>query len=111
MKSALEQMFTGFSADAEVGDVQDFGWFGLVRGPMKSALYSGDHADDAELWEQLDPDTRAQLETCAGVIVGEDSQGFIDVRIIDSANELDLEWAKIEAEAAEFYAEQDSLDR
>lgn len=97
MKNALESFFTGFEVDAECGDVQGAGWYGLVRGSLLTGTAP-------EGWSELSDDDRAALVSCAGVIIGEDSQGFIDVRIIDDGAELDSEWARIEAEVEAFEA-------
>lgn len=104
MESNLESFFRGWSVDAECGDVQGAGWYGIVRGPITGGC-DGPGADDA--WAELSEDDRQSLILCAGVIIGEDSQGFINVRIIDDAAELESEWARIESEVSEF---EDSIE-
>lgn len=94
--------------DEEVGDVQDFGWYGLLRfkaEPDGSVREFDDYAVELE----LSPDEIAEdLRGHAGGIIYEDSQGFVDVTLFKTEGELEKAWDELLSEAEEFYGEEDS---
>ena len=82
--------------DDELGDANESGWCGLIRGPLKLDgscvdLVPEDLAD-------LDDDDRRTLATMSGAVVYEDSQGFVDVETFDTADELEQRWAYLQEE-------------
>jgi len=87
----------------EVGDVGDFGWYGWFElGPEALKRTEEIAADERD---RLDPEERELIRESYGVILSEDEQGFVSVDYFDTEKELKRRWAKIEAEAEEFYEE------
>lgn len=79
--------------DSEAGDVSEYGeWYGLIR---HGQTIFRDH--DPSL-EPLNDEEREELTSCAGVIIREDSNGFVHVDYFDTTEALDAAWAKIEHE-------------
>ena len=80
--------------DEEVGDVQNAGgWAGLMRGP-----FDPDCADATT--NSLTPADLAYLQSCAGVILKEDSLGFVTATWYDDGQESMMEdtWTRLEVE-------------
>jgi len=73
--------------DDEVGDVQDFGWYGKVD------------LGDLNIKESGNP--------VAGAIVHEDSSGFFTYSTYPRKDEFEQDWNEIIAEAQEYYDEGD----
>ena len=83
--------------DAECGSVSESGyWYGMMR--HGHTIFR----DHDPMRESLNEAEQEQLTSCAGVIITEDSQGFVYVEYFDKMDELDAKWAAIE--------EADSLD-
>ena len=61
-------------------------WYGLMK--HGSTIFR----DHDPLLDTLNDDERDQLISCAGVIVREDSDGFVYVRYFDETDELDAAW-------------------
>lgn len=87
--NTADEYFHGLTLDGccdeETGDVESFGWYGLVM------------LDDGPIvinWE-------GGSQTVYGAIVHEDSQGFVDVTYYDCAAEASAQFAMIEDEYAE----------
>jgi hypothetical protein len=84
--------------DEETGSTQELGWFGLFQGPV---------IDPAAMDVQTNPELTAeeieQLQQCAGAIVTEDSNGFVSATIYTSADELNKDWQRIDAQYDEYY--------
>ena len=79
--------------DDEIGsDDTGGGWFGLMRGGR--SIFQ-DH--DPELVSLNDAE-RELIESSAGVIVAETSDGFVYVDYIETDEELDRKWAELRAE-------------
>ncbi len=74
-------------------------WFGLMR--HGSTIFK----DHDPLCEALTVTERETLTACAGVILREDSDGFVAVTYYDTKEDMDRDWSAIEAESAE--AEED----
>jgi len=90
--------------DEEVGDAQDFGWYGLMRLKPDDSDYFIDLADEGG-WD--DPEGAwDQLKGKAGAIIYEDSQGSVDVTYYATEDALNKAWDKILQEADEFYGEE-----
>jgi hypothetical protein len=80
----------------ETGDVSETGrWYGLMRSgrsifrnhdPMLAALNEAEHE---------------MLTSSAGVILSEDSQGFVSVDYYDTPKELDAAWAALQTDRGE----------
>jgi hypothetical protein len=76
--------------DDETGDVAETGvWYGLMR---HGRTIFRDH--DPHL-ESLNDDERQKLIACAGVIVSEDSCGFVMVAYYDTDEELNAAWCEV----------------
>lgn len=82
--------------DDEIGDCNGFGWFGLMRNG-RSIFRDHDPA-----LESLNPAEQEQLTSAAGVIVSEDSQGFVTVAYFDTEQALDARWRTLSRQAAQF---------
>lgn len=80
-------------ADAEVGSVDEGRWYGLMR--HGRTIFK----DHDPFLETLNEEEREQLTSCAGVILTEDSQGFVYAEYFDTMDALDAKWAEIEREA------------
>lgn len=76
--------------DDETGDVAEIGvWYGLMR---NGSTIFRDH--DPHL-ESLNDEEREKLTSCAGVIVFEDSNGFVGVTYYTTDEELDAAWQEV----------------
>ena len=76
---------------AECGSVSETGrWYGLMAGPI---LRDRNDADQEPL---LNSAERAELASCAGVILTESDQGFVDVEYYETETELHTAWDEIE---------------
>jgi hypothetical protein len=82
--------------DAETGDSSTTGWYGLMR---HGRTIFRDHDP---MLETLNEAEREKLTTCAGVILFEDSNGFVSITYYDTEEKLDAVWAQIEKENEEF---------
>jgi len=92
-------------ADEEAGDM-DFGrWYARFDGPFDKTLARNFPAE----YKLLDADDREELHNAVGVIITEDTQGFIDIETYTSKKKLDKVWGEIEADVSEFY-EADEAD-
>ena len=81
--------------DSECGSVDETGrWYGMMRGSLSLS-----HADKRDCdYFDLNSAERAELTKYAGVIVSEDSQGFVSVEYFKTTEELDEAWSEIEIE-------------
>ncbi len=84
--------------DDEVGSSDNGAWFGLMRNG--STIF----VDHDPLLESLNEAEQDLLSSSAGVIVREDSDGFVVVQYFTSRQELDRVWSEI---VASFAAEED----
>lgn len=82
--------------DDELGDVGGFGWFGLMR---NGRTIFQDHDPSLETLNSAEQD---QLTSCAGVIVSEDSQGFVHVEYFDTDEHLTKRWEVLCKQAQQF---------
>ena len=78
--------------DAECGDANATGWYGMMR---NGRTIFRDH--DPSL-ESLNEEEREKLTSSAGVIIREDSDGFVCITYYDTNEALDAAWAEIERE-------------
>lgn len=78
--------------DAECGSVDELGWYGLMR---NGRTIFKDH--DPNL-EPLNDAEKKLLTESAGVILSEDSNGFVYVQYFETTMELNAAWSKIESE-------------
>lgn len=98
LDSAIYELSLDGGPDEEVGDAQDFGWYGLMRG--------GEFLRDLEsAGIKIDRNDERFLEKQAGCIIHENSQGQVYVDWYEDEDELEADWKSIEDEAEEFYAE------
>lgn len=82
--------------DSEAGDVSEYGeWYGLMRNGRTI------FRDNDPFLEPLNDEEREHLTSSAGVIIREDSQGFVFVNYFDSEENLDKKWAEIEKQFAD----------
>lgn len=105
--------------DEEVGDSQDFGWYGMLRFKPGELLELVEEMLDGQgAYERQSGRTRDKgpsdeltdeeadlLDYSVGVIMTEDSQGFVHIDYYEDETELAADWKKLQAEAEEFYAE------
>lgn len=96
--------------DEEESESEGMGWYGIMR---NGRTIFRDH--DPNL-ETLTADEQEQLTSSAGVILREDSQGFVYVTYYDNAEALELAWSQIvdsfredEAENPNHYSIQDAV--
>jgi hypothetical protein len=76
--------------DDEIGDVAETGaWYGLMRNG--STIFR----DHDPLLESLNDDEQEKLTSCAGVILSEDSNGFVTVAYYDTDQQLDKAWREV----------------
>jgi len=80
-------------ADEETATVNG-SWYGLMR---HGQTIFKDH--DPGL-ESLNEEEREQLTSAAGVIISENSDGFVQVSYFDEKEKLEASWAAIQAEYA-----------
>jgi hypothetical protein len=78
--------------DDECGESEAGGWFGLMR--HGHSIFR----DHDPMLETLTEAEAELIKGCAGVIVSEDSQGFVSVEYFDTTEALEAEWARIQAE-------------
>jgi hypothetical protein len=82
--------------DDELGDVSENGrWYGVLR-DGRSIFRNHD-----PMLETLNEAEQEMLTSSAGVILSEDSQGFVSVDYYDTPEELDAGWAALQAQAGE----------
>lgn len=95
--------------DEQCGDVETIGWYGLLRGPIEAGSLG-----------KLDWDTEGGLTHAealwladnakAGVIVYENSQGFVSVDYINDRGVLAIRWDAIERGVEAYEEEQSYCD-
>lgn len=88
--------------DAELGEVDGFGWYGLLR--HGHTIFK----DHDPMQESLTEDERDFLSSMAGVIVSEDSYGFAYFEYVEDMDELDAKWGALEAAYEEWLEEVES---
>lgn len=90
--------------DEEIGDVSDFGWYGLMSGDAGFLLEPDAIPRIArEEKDRLTPEEMRELKETVGVIIHENDQGFVGVTYYKSAVKLKKAWEKLAEEAEEFY--------
>jgi len=81
-------------ADEEAGDANELGWAGIMRGgkSLVKAL-----RDDPEYYDLDDEDEEelSDLDMLAGVILYNDSAGFVSSDEFESADDLEEHWEKV----------------
>lgn len=78
-------------ADEEESSGNGDGWYGIMRHGYTI------FRDHDPMLESLNEDEQEQLTSSAGVILREDSQGFVYVTYYDTKEELEADWAEIVA--------------
>lgn len=79
--------------DEETGDSTiGNGWYGIMR--HGSTIFR----DHDPMLESLNEAERDKLTSCAGVILFEDSNGFVSVTYYDTKEQLDTAWSAIQSE-------------
>ena len=81
--------------DEEIGSVDEGGWFGLMRSGRTI------FRDHDPLLETLNEAEREKLTSCAGVILSEDSNGFVYVDYYETEADLDAAWNTFVSKHAE----------
>lgn len=98
----------------EVGDAEDFGNYVIIASdPQSSSVSSPGFLLDRDAVpriarEEKDELTREEireLEGVIGVIIQEDTQGFVSVDYFEFRNKMWKAWEAIKIDADEFYAE------
>lgn len=90
----LDQYVYSVSMDGGADEEESYGdgggWYGLMRGG--SSIFR----DHDPMLETLNTDEQELLTSSAGVILYEDSQGFVYVTYYDTDKELDAAWDKVQ---------------
>lgn len=73
--------------DEELGESDSFGWYGMLTGPITPRNAMMPKLNSAEL---------TLLATCAGIILSENSQGFVTVEYYDDLETFNKEWTGLE---------------
>ena len=94
LDSYVYQVSLDGGCDDEIGSVDEGGWFGLMRNGH--TIFK----DHDPLLETLNEAEQEKLTSSAGVILSEDSNGFVFVTYFDSEEQLDKEWSAIVDELA-----------
>lgn len=77
--------------DDEVGSVSEQGlWYGLMRGHGGSVF-----TNNNPMMESLTPEDREVLTNTNGIIIMEDSQGFVTTWLYEDPEELEKDWNEI----------------
>lgn len=93
------------NTEEEIGESDCGGWYGIMRNG--STIFR----DHDPLLETLNEDEQKQLTECAGVIMREDSQGFVYVTYYDDKVRLERDWIQIELSHSEKeYEDEDGED-
>lgn len=87
-------------ADEEESYGDGGGWYGLMRNGRTI------FRDHDPLLETLNADEQELLTSSAGVILQEDSNGFVYVTYYADADELESAWAEIQADFARLETEE-----
>jgi len=88
LDSYVYQVSLDGGCDEEIGDVSENGyWWGLMR---HGRTIFRDHDP---MLETLNAAEQELLTSCAGVIINEDSNGFVSVEYYNNADSLDAVWA------------------
>lgn len=89
----LHELTMDSGQDAEIGDVQEHGWFALFQGVLV----------EGELWDWsvehddcLTPDDVTSMLDWSGAILWEDNQGFVGADFYPTTDELAAAWSEIE---------------
>lgn len=91
--------------DEEIGDVADFGWYGLMSGDPGFLMEPDAIPRIArEGKDELTPEERRQLKETVGVIIHESDSGSVGITYYKSEKQLKKAWEELAAEAEEFYA-------
>lgn len=90
--------------DDQVGESDSTGWYGLLQGPFAYKF------DESDYLPELNSDEVAYIEHLAGVILFENSQGFVYVTAYESDSELESSWAKVSAEIEALYDQDDESE-
>lgn len=107
--AALLHELTGDGCDEEVGSIDENGaWYGLMRGPFGSLSQPVDITPEQIAEHELNETDLAYLASLAGVIVSEDSQGFVHVEYYKSEGALTTAWDAIVADLSDEDEDEDS---
>src|SRR5438128_6733812 len=96
LDSYVYQVSLEGGCDDEIGSVDEGGWFGLMRNGHTI------FRDHDPLLETLNPAEQEKLTSSAGVILSEDSQGFVCVDYYDTDAELDEAWDALQPDKADY---------
>jgi hypothetical protein len=91
------------SYDEDIGESDTTGFYGLLRGISVDEIWKEAKADG----EELTKEEVEFLESQAGAIIYEDSQGFITVSYYDDESELNESWNQIVDEISEALEEEE----
>jgi hypothetical protein len=91
----------GGGCDEEEGNSDAGIWYGIMRNGR--TIFK----DHDPFLEPLNDAEREQLTSVAGVILYQDSNGFVYVTYYNDNDELESEWAKVVAELTEYTVDAD----
>ena len=92
LDSYVYQVSLDGGCDEEIGSVDEAGWFGLMRNGRTI------FRDHDPLLETLNEAEQEKLTSCSGVILSEDSCGFVYVDYYENEAELDAAWDRVVSE-------------
>ncbi len=101
--SFIWDMSLNGGADEEAGDVETMGWYGLMKGKLVEAAKFG----AKEQGMKLTPDEVKFLRSRAGVILSEDSNGFVGADYYQTEKALEEAWKEIQKEEEEYSEEEE----
>ena len=88
--------------DEELGEVEGFGWYGLMIGDLLEAAGRVAKEEGDELTEE----EREEMAATKAVIMSEDNQGFVSMDYFEDEKEAREKWAEIEAGYESFSSEE-----
>ncbi len=100
LDSYVYQVSLDGGCDDEIGSVDEGGWFGMMRNGRTI------FRDHDPLLETLNEAEQELLTTSAGVIIEEDSQGFVYVTYYTADAELDVAWDALQPDKTDYSCNQ-----
>lgn len=89
--------------DEEIGDAQDFGWYGLMRFKKDDEQYFRDLAREEHI--DLTEEDYEIIRSHAGAIIYQNQSGFVFVSYYKDKDDLEDAWNEVVSEADKFYGE------
>lgn len=90
--------------DEEEGEADMMGWFARFNGGIDRETI--ERYANGDFSVELEDEDYEALESCAGAILQNDSQGFVYSSVFDSATELNKQWNQVLKMYEDAYAEE-----